>query len=63
MYFYYLLNGKKGANPCIDSYIIRHTTEWYTSPFATPSDTSLAAYAVRYSSVFMYVLKLIFGNF
>ncbi|KAF8969593.1 hypothetical protein BDZ97DRAFT_1902397 [Flammula alnicola] len=28
-----------------EDYIIRHTTEWYTSPVANPSDVSLAAYA------------------
>ncbi|KAF9479273.1 hypothetical protein BDN70DRAFT_807308 [Pholiota conissans] len=28
-----------------EDYIIRHTTEWYMSPFANPSDASLAAYA------------------
>ncbi|KDR73689.1 hypothetical protein GALMADRAFT_251485 [Galerina marginata CBS 339.88] len=28
-----------------EDYIIRHTSEWYTSPVANPSDASLAAYA------------------
>ena len=35
----------RGLTCSLDSYTIRHTTEWYTSPVAASTDASLAAYA------------------